>query len=113
MVQFMGPEGDVVFGIGLMSEDDNVDQGHGIDVRVLQQGIGAVQRLLVTDFVARRIEHLKIIERFKLSTNMQRNRHDRTGRRAIACLLQCHGQGAAGHAAEVVKHGAGLAGVDG
>jgi len=36
VLELMGPERDVVPGILLVAKDDDVDQGHGIDVRVAQ-----------------------------------------------------------------------------
>ncbi|MCY1462404.1 hypothetical protein D9M71_801750 [compost metagenome] len=68
---------------------------------------------MIADLVARRVEHLEVIERFELGADVQGDRQHRAGRRGIARLLQGQGQGTAGHAPEVVEHGAGLARVDG
>ncbi|MNV67516.1 hypothetical protein D3C71_1603200 [compost metagenome] len=71
-----------------MAEDDRVDQGHGIHVGVLQQGIGGADLLFIADPIARCIEHGKVIPGFELGTNVQRDRLAAAGSGFIAGLAQ-------------------------
>ncbi len=106
----MGPERDVVPGILLVAEDDDVDQGHGIDVRVAQQGVAGIQHHLVADAVPRTLQHGKIEIRLELRADVQRYRLDAAGHQAVARLLDPVLQGQGGHTLHAVVDGLWIAG---
>ncbi|MNI63295.1 hypothetical protein D3C73_1186550 [compost metagenome] len=95
-----------------MAEDDRVDQRHRIHIRVLQQGIGGADLLLVPNPIARCIEHGKVIPALKLGSDVQGHRFTAVGGSFIAGLAQGEGQAAGGHDLDVLEHLAGLAKVD-
>ncbi|MNP30952.1 hypothetical protein D3C76_1240530 [compost metagenome] len=61
MLQFVGPERDVLFGGFGVAKEDDVDQCHGTDVGVLQHGGGGAELAVVADFVARGIEDARVV----------------------------------------------------
>ena len=67
----MSPERHVVLGVLGVAEDDRVDQGHRVHVRVLQQGIGRADLLLVSHPITRCIEHGKVIPGLELGADVQ------------------------------------------
>ncbi|MNG08100.1 hypothetical protein D3C84_914360 [compost metagenome] len=84
----MGPERDVVEGGLLAAEDDDVHQGDGLHVGVLQHGVGGVEFRVVADLVAGGLQHLQIEVGFELDADIQRNRPHIAGGRAVARLHQ-------------------------
>ncbi|MNV88559.1 hypothetical protein D3C71_1827770 [compost metagenome] len=61
MLEFVGPERDVLLcGLNVPEEDD-VDQRHGTDIGVLQHGSGGAELTVVADFVACGIKDLGVV----------------------------------------------------
>ncbi|MNT74844.1 hypothetical protein D3C72_2136930 [compost metagenome] len=73
VLQLMCPERDIVECIFRVAKDDDVYQGDGIDIGILQQGVGSVQLRFITDLVASRVEHLNVVVGFELGPDVQRD----------------------------------------
>ncbi|MNZ19483.1 hypothetical protein D3C78_365110 [compost metagenome] len=98
----MGPERDVVEGGLLAAEHDDVHQGDGLHVGVLQHGVGGVEFGVVADLVAGGLQHLQVEVVFELDADVQRDWSHIAGRSSVARLHQPRLQSGRSHLANTV-----------
>ena len=88
MFEFMSPECDVVLRVLSMAKDDDIEQGHGIHIGVLQHGIGGIEGHAVADLKAHSIQHLQVVITLQRRADMQRNGLHPLHRGAVTRLFQ-------------------------
>ncbi|MCY1423038.1 hypothetical protein D9M71_387430 [compost metagenome] len=73
MLELVGPERHVVQGVLFVAKNDDVDQGHGLGVGVLQHGAACASFHLVAHLVQGGVQNLAVIVGQQLHLDVQRD----------------------------------------